>query len=170
MAAKISEPYKNEQYSPLDLSGKSLSSDEYNLILNFLYEYENGLHGQKPLLRLLMCLTKYFSCSCASLWTVDSDMNMKNPVAWDMDPGLIADYQSKFQGVDEYHVRYLDQSGEQVASVYEYDDDMRKPSEYLETLRAAGISHRYAILLRDHGELKGTIALFKPTNDTNTVS
>lgn len=158
------------QSNPLDLSGKSLSNDEYNLILNFLFDYEKGSHGQEPLLRLLMCLTKYFSCSCASLWTVDSDMNMKNPISWDLDPRLIEDYLNKFNSVDEYHVRYLHQGGEQVASVYEYNDDMRKPSEYLESLRAAGISHRYAILLRDHGELKGTIALFKSIDDTSRIS
>lgn len=155
-----------------DYNSKRLSSDEYNLILNFLYEYKLRAVQGDPIRQLLMSLTKYFSCYCASLWFVDSDLRMHNPIGYNLPPELLLNYENIYQQIDEYHVRHFltNQDNPDISAiVYEFSDESRKPSPYYEDLKKAGITHRYSIVLKSDGEIRGAIGLFQLLNNMSDV-
>lgn len=148
------------------VQSNKMTKAEYNRILAFLYEIQSSQSLESLRANLLNNLIKYFGYSCSSMWMVNEDLTLSDPIGVNMDRNLMEDYLHFYHNYDDFHPQKLGASiinGH--VSVVDFDNfaqwDLNNP--YISTLSKYHIKHQHALLLRHNGNICAAIALFKPT-------
>lgn len=141
-----------------------LTEAEYQKILDFIFEIRSPYNKMQNILR---CLNTYFGCICSSFWFVKEDFSMVNPIGANISPKLLVDYERNLYEYDDFGLGKMDPNILLRANVLEYDDYVPKDREtpYTSRLKEENIKHKYSLILRDSGKIKGAIALFEPINN-----
>ena len=151
---------QNDSYS-----FETLSAQEYQTILNFIFEIRSTSNKMQ---NILSCLNKYFGCVCSSFWLVKDDYSMTDPVGANIDRRLLVDYERSLHKYDDFALEHMDPSVLSSTNVLDYDSFVSpdKDTPYTSRLKKEKIHHKYSIMLRYNKKICGAIALFEPADNS----
>lgn len=148
---------KQSEFLPDDL----LTGREYRMILAFLH----AIHAADSTTEgILHSLNKYFGYISSSFWVVNEDFSMSHPKGANLNTKLMEDYAETLHVYDAFGIQNMSPRVLMNADVLDYDKFVAKTDSnpYTNRLKEEKIHHKYSIIVRSEGKIKGAIALFEP--------